>query len=217
MSTTATPTIGELEAIVGGIGNPSKMPGYAYGIPAAECKVGGRLRELEGSTCSGCYAYGRGNYRFASTVAAQYRRLEAISDPRWIPAMVGLISRKCTREPFFRWHDSGDLQSLEHLEAIAAVAEGTPQVSHWLPTREKRIVSEYLREHGAFPANLTVRISAAMVDGRAPSNLGLPTSTVHKESAPIGHACPAPTQGNACGDCRACWSSDVANVSYHLH
>jgi hypothetical protein len=26
--------------IVGGLSKPSKMPGWAYGIPAAECKTG---------------------------------------------------------------------------------------------------------------------------------------------------------------------------------
>ena len=32
--------------------------------------------------------------------------------------------------------DSGDLQSLEMLEAIAEVARQTPEVKHWLPTKE---------------------------------------------------------------------------------
>ena len=27
--------------LVGGLSKPSKMPGWAYGIPAAECKTGG--------------------------------------------------------------------------------------------------------------------------------------------------------------------------------
>ena len=29
--------------LVGGLSKPSKMPGWAYGIPAAECKTGGKL------------------------------------------------------------------------------------------------------------------------------------------------------------------------------
>ena len=42
--------------IVGGLSKPSKMPGWAYGIPAAECKTGGKLKLVPGSTCEGCYA-----------------------------------------------------------------------------------------------------------------------------------------------------------------
>ena len=42
--------------LVGGLSKPSKMPGWAYGIPAAECKTGKKLQNVEGSTCYGCYA-----------------------------------------------------------------------------------------------------------------------------------------------------------------
>jgi len=42
--------------IVGGLSKPSKMPGWAYGLPAAECKTGSKLVKIPGSVCSGCYA-----------------------------------------------------------------------------------------------------------------------------------------------------------------
>jgi hypothetical protein len=32
--------------IVGGLSKPSKMPGWAYGIPAAECKTGKKLQKV---------------------------------------------------------------------------------------------------------------------------------------------------------------------------
>lgn len=213
-------TIADLERAVGGLGNPSKMPGFAYGIPAAECKVGTKLRSVQGSTCSGCYAFERGRYAFPGVVAAQYRRLEALTSDLegWVGAMSRLIARKCRKDPWFRWHDSGDLQSVDHLRAIAAVCDQTPEVNHWLPTREYRIVRDYLSQGGTIPANLTVRLSAHMVDGPAPSApRGVRTSTVHRDIEPAGHACPAPSQGNACGDCRACWDPTVGNVSYHVH
>jgi hypothetical protein len=31
--------------LVGGLSKPSKMPGWAYGIPAAECKTGKKLQD----------------------------------------------------------------------------------------------------------------------------------------------------------------------------
>ena len=42
--------------IVGGLSKPSKMPGWAYGLPAAECKTGSKLAQQDNTTCSGCYA-----------------------------------------------------------------------------------------------------------------------------------------------------------------
>ncbi len=63
---------------------------------------------------------------------------------------------------FHRWHDSGDLQSVEHLEKIIEVCRRTPQIQHWLPTRELAILRA-CRER--IPANLTIRVSATMIDG----------------------------------------------------
>ena len=79
--------------IVGGLSKPSKMPGWAYGIPAAECKTGDLLRDIAGSTCEGCYAT-KGCYVFPVVQAAQYRRLESIKDSRWVDAMALLINSK---------------------------------------------------------------------------------------------------------------------------
>ena len=93
--------------IVGGLSKPSKMPGWAYGIPAAECKTGELLRDVKGSTCEGCYAL-KGCYVFEVVQAAQYRRLESIQDSRWVDAMAMLINSK--KSKWFRWHDSGDVQ-----------------------------------------------------------------------------------------------------------
>lgn len=195
--------------LVGGLSKPSKMPGYAYGLPAKECKVGGALVNIKGSVCHGCYAF-RGNYRFKNVQDAQYRRLESLKDPRWTEAMIALLHHLDTR--WFRWHDSGDLQSPSHLEKIVAVAQAHPQISFWMPTREKVFVYSHLKKHGAFPENLVVRMSATMIDGPAP--VGFPhTSTVVTSD----HTCPAPEQGNECGTCRACWNPEVQNVAYRKH
>ena len=62
--------------LVGGLSKPSKMPGWAYGLPADECKTGGKLKLIPNSVCSGCYA-DKGCYVFPVVQAAQYRRLAA--------------------------------------------------------------------------------------------------------------------------------------------
>ncbi len=206
----------ELNAYVGGLSSPSKMPGYAYSLPARECITGSKLRDVDGSVCHGCYAM-KGRYVFPKVQAALYRRLESLSQPLWVEAMAELIGRK--GQAHFRWHDSGDLQSVDHLAAIVRVCKLTPSVSHWLPSREYRIVREYL-ESGSFPANLNVRLSAHMLGGAVPRFPRLPVtvSTVTKGAAPEGaYACPAPQQGNNCGSCRACWDRSVPLVNYHLH
>ena len=66
---------------VGGLSDPSKVPGKAYGLPAQKCNVGGKLRKIEGSTCFDCYAYDRGMYVMSNVKKAQARRLAAISKP----------------------------------------------------------------------------------------------------------------------------------------
>ena len=110
----------------------SKMPGLSYSFPAWECKTGSKLRLIPDSVCSMCYAL-KGNYpRYKAIKAAQYRRLEAMKDPRWVDAMTAVIKR----QKWFRWHDAGDVQSLEHLNKIFRICEATPETRHWLPTRE---------------------------------------------------------------------------------
>ena len=210
----------EAWAIVGGLGNPSKMPGKAYGLPALECGVGSKLRGVKGSTCYSCYAL-KGRYFAKGVQPAQYRRLASLGDPRWADAMVTLLnpSNRSKGETHFRWHDSGDIQSLEHLRRIVEVVERTPDVAHWLPTREYAIVAQYRREFGAFPANLVVRLSAPMVGAQMPERAG-PSSMVIAKGAdtPAGVTkCPAPTQGGECGKCRACWDTATVAVGYGIH
>ena len=193
--------------LVGGLSRPSKMPGWSYGLPAAECKTGSKLVNVEGSTCEGCYAT-KGCYVFPVVQAAQYKRLESISKPEWVDAMALLINSK--RPNVFRWHDSGDVQDVPHLMKIFEVCELSPEKRHWLPTREAW-TNKYLDQA---PGNLTIRFSMPMVD-QEPAGSWLNTSTVVTTAG--GRTCPAPDQGNVCGDCRACWDPSVKNVAYGKH
>ncbi len=78
--------------ITGSLSKPSKMPGWAYGLPAKECKTGGKLQAVPGSVCFDCYAL-KGCYVFKVVQDAQYKRLEAIRHPLW----TGAINRKIFR------------------------------------------------------------------------------------------------------------------------
>ena len=219
----------EAETIVGGLSSPSKMPCYSTSISAWRCGVGSALAQVKGSTCEGCYAR-KGCYNYPNTKNAMERRYVALADPRWVAAMAFVIMAKTfplrgrkPAVPFFRWHDSGDLQSVSHLRNIVTVAILTPSVSHWIPTREYGIVRKYLAEYGPFPANLTVRVSAAMIDGSAPADFPVTSEVVASDAARDAAVArgasifPAPTQGNECRDCRACWNREVATVAYWKH
>ena len=195
----------EARQITGGLSKPSKMPGPAHNLPAQACKTGAKLVKVPGSVCAGCYAL-KGRYRFKNVQAALNRRLQALQDPRWVSAMVTLIKG----QDWFRWHDSGDIQSVKHLLKIFHVCRLTPDVAHWLPTREAGLLSKIPQDR--VPANLTIRLSATKVDGPAPGSWPL-TSTV----VTTGRSCPAPDQGNACVDCRACWDKEVKNIAYGKH
>jgi hypothetical protein len=217
LAITEVTTLREAERIAGSLGHPEKMPGTAYGIPARACKIGSKLRTIAGSTCASCYAL-KGHYTSPTVQACQEKRLASLDDPRWENAMVYMLTKAALKVSVLchRWHDSGDLQSVAHLARICRVSERTPQVRHWLPTREIGMVRAFLAMGGAIPTNLTIRASATKVDGAAPAAWPT-TSTVHDKAPASGQACPSPSQGGKCGACRACWSRDVANVSYHIH
>lgn len=190
----------------------SKMPGYSISTPATDCKTGAQLAKIKGSVCSECYAL-KGTYRFPDVKKAMERRQAFMKSPKWVELMVETINR--TRSPYFRWFDSGDVQSVEHAEQILEVIELTPSKFHWIPTKEKKIWREALTGR-MVPNNAVIRLSAAMIDGKAPKSF-YNTSTVHKNKKPEGHICPAPSQGGKCGDCRACWNPEILNVSYAAH
>ena len=170
----------EAKQITGSLTRTSKMPGLSYSLPAWECKTGSKLRKVKGSVCSACYAL-KGNYtRYKAIKAAQYDRLEKIKNSLWVAAMVVQVKR----QKYFRWHDAGDVQDLEHLKKIYSVCKLTPEVKHWMPTREA-----WIKNHlDSKPSNLVIRFSPPMIGQR---NDSWPNSSMVVET---GATCPAPKQ-----------------------
>ena len=198
----------EARLITGGLSAPSKMPGPAFNLPAQACITGAKLVKIPGSVCSGCYAL-KGRYRFRNVKEALARRLEGLSHPEWIPAMVVLIDNT----PWFRWHDSGDLQSVQHLKNIFEVCNRTPETRHWLPTREARFLS--LMDPAVVPKNLKIVLSDHMNDQVRPPSWWPYTSGVTTDHGLV--TCPASKQGNKCLDCRKCWDRGTKRVIYGKH
>ena len=198
----------EANKITGGLSAPGKMPEGSYNLPATACQTGAKLREIPGTPCWGCYAF-KGRYNFPNVKDALSRRLKSLDHPDWVRAMSTLIKGK----KHFRWHDSGDLQGPEHLKKIFEVCKLTPETQHWLPTQERKLLT--FLDPNIIPTNLIIRLSNAKNDTQ-PGQAWSHWSTVLTKPR-AGHVCPAPEQGNSCGDCRACWSKDVYEVQYKIH
>lgn len=120
----------------------------------------------------------------------------------------------------FRWFDSGDLQSRQHLEQIQAVAGELPHIKFWLPTQEQDIV-----KHPRFLDNLTVRVTAPMINPTRLPDLPNIASVIEatkrewdeliKTNTRSRWHCPAEGSGpHKCGPCRACWDQDIKHVVY---
>jgi len=201
--------IKEAREITGGLSKPSKMPGPAYNLPASQCITGAKLVNVKGSTCSGCYAL-KGNYiRFPAVQKAMERRARSLVHDSWIPAMVAQIKR----HRWFRWHDSGDLQSVQHLKNIFEVCKLTPDTRHWLPTREARFIN--LMDPAVVPKNLKIVLSDHMNDQATPPSWWPYTSGVTTKHGTV--TCPSSSQGNKCRSCRKCWDRRTKRVIYGKH
>ena len=192
----------EAERITGGLSAPGKMPEGSYNLPATACQTGAKLREIPDTPCHECYAF-KNRYNFPNVKNALQRRLESLTHPQWVEAMTTLVKKK----KHFRWHDSGDIQSVAHLKKIYEVCLNTPKTMHWLPTQERKYLPL-----GSYPDNLTIRLSNAK-NNTKPGNAWTHWSTVVDKDGD----CPASKQGNVCGSCRRCWSRDVKHVTYPKH
>jgi hypothetical protein len=196
------------------LSNVSKMPGKSISLSAFDCQTGEKLSKIPGSVCHDCYAR-KGMYRMPNVINKMEERKEFFNSIDFVPRMIGLLNK--TRSEYFRWFDSGDVQSVRMALNILDVVEATPGKRHWIPTKERAIWLDAIKQYGRkLPDNVVIRYSATMVD-QAPPESWTHSSAVVKSIDAIGHECPAPKQQGKCGDCRACWDTNVKTVSYHKH
>ena len=209
-----------------GLSKNMKMPDWTLAIPArSTCPRGGKLAKVEPRTltsgiivetvCNGCYAV-KGHDGMQPAITAKARRVSVIElalvsetiRALWVKAFVMCLSKS----KYFRWHSAGDLFSAAYVQLILDCITLTPQVTHWIPTKEP-ILCKPLQGL----VNATVRLSDDFVDQLSNKFKGL-TSGVHNLSDGRGQACPASEKlQDGCQECRACWSMDVPHVSYRKH
>ena len=230
-------TLKQAKETVGGWTVTRKMETISWSTSAHKCKTGSKLRKIKNTVCSTCYAL-KGNYvRYAKNIEpAMERRLKSLDDPNWVNAMIYIMNnqKSVITSGLFRWHDSGDIQSTDHLHKIVKIAEATPNVRHWLPTKESNFIHNY---KGSIPKNLIIRLSGSFVDGKTPkykhtstvvSNHDQATcksfltdkdfkihsqkqfdnyTTEEKKTFDFGH----------CGSCDKCWDTSIKTISYLNH
>ena len=210
---------------VGGLSNTSKMPCFSWGIPTRYCKRGKELQKDKSSICGSCYAMS-GAYLWRPVDNAYTRRYKAwknLPNWKWVMYMATILdSQAVKKRGHFRWFDSGDLQSAEMLHNIIDICRQTPNIKHWLATREYDIV-ECVKHIEDIPSNLVIRQSHDVVDELDRLNISggdHQSVTISDRSIKLDKkqfTCPSLLQDGKCLDCRACWNSKVKQVAYVLH
>jgi len=104
----------------------------SWSLPAGESCPGSKDVEV----CKGCYAK-KGMYRFPVVKAVREYNKSDYHNDDWIERMVA----KVKKFDYFRWFDSGDIETPELAKKISEVIGKTPNVKHWLPTRSDKISS----------------------------------------------------------------------------
>ena len=84
--------------------------------------------------CQGCYAT-KNMYNFPVVIAARDYNQQDYQKADWVDRMVKQVSKY----DYFRWFDSGDVETPELAKKIRAVMLATPNTQHWLPTRSDKI------------------------------------------------------------------------------
>ena len=194
----------------------SKMPCYSISLDARLCHVGGTLVDIPGTPCNKCYSL-RGYYNMPTTRKAMARRLIFMNSPKFIPNMVRLLDHS---HSYFRWFDSGDIQSEQMGKNILDVIRKTKHIVHWLPSKEYKWWKNILKTK-VLPSNVALRISTPFDDTKPITKFPCTSTTYTKTSslAYTGFKCPAhihkETYGKyECGTCRACFNPAIKNVAY---
>jgi hypothetical protein len=199
------------------ISRTSKMPGKSWSQNAWETCPGARKDDgTPVDACKTCYAL-TGAYQFPVTIAARKHNESDWQKPGWVAAMVKLVKK----EKWFRWFDSGDVNSVVLAGKIWAVITQTPDTMHWLPTRSYKdaAIRERLRGIENLP-NAVVRFSSDSKVGEK-LDFGLNSTIIQEADDFIAEKgvslCRASQRGGSCGPCRACWSKRVTTVVYPFH
>jgi len=218
------------------ISSPSKMKirNAKVGCWSLEARVScpgsvgpnGKIVEV----CKSCYAT-KGMYRFPNTKKVRQHNKQDYHRDDWVDDMIKEVSKY----DYFRWFDSGDIETPELAKKIHAVIKATPNVKHWLPTRSDKVntIKDYLvlkqagdrmayTDNLATLPNIATRFSADSIGLNNNERPGVNSYVIRHEE--IFEAkkqgifvCPVGINLNqkSCDTCTACYTNQ--KVAYVLH
>ena len=174
--------------------------------------------------CQSCYAT-KGMYRFPVVKAVRQSNQQDYHRDDWVDDMV----KEVAKFDYFRWFDSGDIETPELAKKILAVINKTRAVRHWLPTRSDkiRVIEKYLPAYtgksmvGGLP-NVALRLSADNIGLNNNERPGVNSYVIKPEEIFEArrqgiHVCPVGINPNqkSCDTCTMCYTD--AKVAYVLH
>lgn len=203
----------------------------SWSLPAGPSCPGSVIDGKIAEVCAGCYAK-KGMYRFPTVKGVREYNKDDYKKDDWVERMVKQVSKY----DYFRWFDSGDIESAMLAIKIAHVIELTPSTKHWLPTRSDKIPQ--IKAHIIanpnlihFPGsgtiqnykNVAVRLSADNIGLDKPERPGVNSYVIRHsdlfEAAKRGiHLCPVTAPGStqkSCDTCTMCYTNNP--VAYMLH
>jgi len=145
---------------LGHISKTYKMPCYSWSLSAFDCVF------TDPICIKICYAKNH-HYNFQNVKDALHKNKTSYLDRNWVRNFTKFLIQIDAK--FFRWFDSGDLETIVLLEKICKVVDNSKQVKFWLPTRARDILESYYEANNKVKLNklhpnLTIRFSASDID-----------------------------------------------------
>lgn len=198
----------------------------SWSLPAGDSCPGAKDAEV----CKGCYAK-KGMYRFPVVKNVRKYNKKDYHKDDWVDRMVAKVSKF----DYFRWFDSGDIETPELATKITAVINRTRNTTHWIPTRSDKIVAIYKNIYNPLLIDGKCRgfsLSSAPNVALRPSadNIGLNNqerprvnsyvinkSDIFEAKKQGIHVCPVGVNPNqkSCDTCTVCYTDK--KVAYVLH
>ena len=193
----------------------------SWSLPAGTSCPGAKGAEV----CEGCYAK-KGMYRFPVVKNVREHNAQDYHRDDWVADMVKEVSKY----DYFRWFDSGDIETPELAEKIGKVINITATTKHWLPTRSDKIPKISKTLFKGFPNGTNLSASSNVAIRPSADNIGLN----NKERPGVNSyvirdtdlfeakrqgifVCPVTTDKNrtSCDTCTMCYTN--AKVAYLVH
>ena len=175
--------------------------------------------------CQSCYAT-KGMYRFPAVKAVRQNNQQDYHRDDWVDDMVKEVSKY----DYFRWFDSGDIETPELAVKIRLIVARTETTKHWLPTRSDKIPKIKRAIEGPIPGytdltfftNVALRLSADNIGLNNNERPGVNSYVIKPEEVFEAkrqgmHVCPVGINPNqkSCDTCTMCYTD--AKVAYVLH